>query len=283
MLSEKLNLQRSFPALLETVERAAWADLYRTDGATEPGRGDVRTEMRDGVLTAALGAVDILAFNRALGLGVESPVTEECAARMVEFYREAGCGRFFVPLSPSPECGAAADLLVRNGFRLHNAWLKLYRSAEPPQPAQSDLTVERIGKSRRREFARVLATAFDWPDTVLPRIAGTVDLPGWRHYLALDAGRPAATAALFVRGRAAWLDMAGTLPACRKRGAQAALLERRIRDAAALGCTDLVLETAEETPEHAVPSYRNALRFGFRVAYRRPNYLYEFPAAIDRR
>lgn len=53
--------------------------------------------------------------------------------------------------------------------------------------------------------------------------------------------------------------------------------------AAALGCIDLVLETAEETPEHASPSYRNALRFGFRVAYRRPNYLYEFPPAIDRR
>ena len=59
-------------------------------------------------------------------------------------------------------------------------------------------------------------------------------------------------------------------------GAQSALLARRLQDAGAAGCDRFVLETAEERPERGAPSYRNALRFGFRTAYVRPNYVLSF-------
>jgi hypothetical protein len=36
----------------------------------------------------------------------------------------------------------------------------------------------------------------------------------------------------------------------------------------------LVVETAEDTPEKGAPSFRNMLRFGFQVAYVRPNFIY---------
>ena len=79
---------------------------------------------------------------------------------------------------------------------------------------------------------------------------------------------------MFVSGDRAWLDFAATLPEYRGRGAQAALLARRIVDAAQLGCRWLVVETAEETPQRGAPSFRNMLRFGFRQAYVRPNFIY---------
>jgi hypothetical protein len=52
------------------------------------------------------------------------------------------------------------------------------------------------------------------------------------------------------------------------------LLARRITDAADLGCRRLVVETAEDTPKKDAPSFRNMLRFGFQVAYVRPNYIF---------
>ncbi len=52
------------------------------------------------------------------------------------------------------------------------------------------------------------------------------------------------------------------------------MLARRIRDAAEAGCEMLVVETAEDRPDKPAPSYRNQLRFGFQVAYVRPNYIY---------
>jgi len=53
------------------------------------------------------------------------------------------------------------------------------------------------------------------------------------------------------------------------------LVERRIRDAAAMGCRRLIVETAEDTPQHSAPSYRNMLRFGFVEAYKRANFIYK--------
>ncbi|MCP4685890.1 MAG: hypothetical protein GY867_10655 [bacterium] len=53
-------------------------------------------------------------------------------------------------------------------------------------------------------------------------------------------------------------------------------MQRRIDDAIAQGCKHLVVETAEETHERSAPSYSNMLRFGFEVAYFRPNYLFKF-------
>ena len=44
-------------------------------------------------------------------------------------------------------------------------------------------------------------------------------------------------------------------------------------DAGAAGCLDLIVETAEDTPEKAAPSFHNVRRFGFEVEYLRPNYL----------
>lgn len=45
-------------------------------------------------------------------------------------------------------------------------------------------------------------------------------------------------------------------------------------DAARLGCKWVSAETAEETPERDVSSFRNVIRLGFSVAYRRPNCLW---------
>jgi hypothetical protein len=54
---------------------------------------------------------------------------------------------------------------------------------------------------------------------------------------------------------------------------QSALIVRRLVDAAGLGCTHAVVETAEPTADKPAPSYRNVTRLGFTLAYARPNFL----------
>ena len=77
-------------------------------------------------------------------------------------------------------------------------------------------------------------------------------------------GRPIAAGALALHDRIALLAGASTLPEWRRRGAQSALLETRLRYAAQAGC-DLAMMCAE--PGSA--SQRNAERQGFRIAYTR--------------
>ena len=67
---------------------------------------------------------------------------------------------------------------------------------------------------------------------------------------------------------------AATLPPERGRGAQGALMARRMRDAAEMGCKWVITETGEETPDLPNPSYRNMVRLGFKLAYFRQNYIF---------
>jgi hypothetical protein len=92
--------------------------------------------------------------------------------------------------------------------------------------------------------------------------------------MAFDDERPVAGAAMFVKDGSAWFGVAGTVAEARNRGAQTALLARRLHDAKRLGCSWVTAETSPETPERRNPSYHNMLRVGLRVAYLRDKYLF---------
>jgi GNAT superfamily N-acetyltransferase len=135
------------------------------------------------------------------------------------------------------------------------------------------LRIEAIGPGKAATFAAVAAAAFGMPPDLSAALTAAAGQPGWQHYLAYAEDTPVATAALYVRGVVGWLGAAGTLPAYRRRGAQGALMTRRINDAVALGCRWLVTETGEDNPSQPNPSYHNMLRTGFRLAYQRANYV----------
>ena len=70
------------------------------------------------------------------------------------------------------------------------------------------------------------------------------------------------------------IGLGATVPSHRGKGAQGALLARRIADANESGARATVTETGRPEPgeEAKHPSYRNILRAGFEEAYVRINY-----------
>jgi GNAT superfamily N-acetyltransferase len=82
----------------------------------------------------------------------------------------------------------------------------------------------------------------------------------------------AAVATLRIDGGLAQLCGAATLPAFRRRGIQAALLQRRIHDGAQAGC-DLAVVTTQPGSK----SQQNVSRQGFALLYARAILLKEFP------
>jgi hypothetical protein len=81
--------------------------------------------------------------------------------------------------------------------------------------------------------------------------------------MAFDGARPVAVAALCVFEDIGYLTGAGTAAGHRQRGAQQALIARRIDKAEEIGSATLVSETLTML-EH---SHRNLQRAGFRDAY----------------
>ena len=266
---------------LERVNLEALGEEYRAATPETVERcGVVVRELEAGRLLAAT-RVDILELNRFLGVGLTSAPSDAALEEMIQVLAEVGSPRYFVPVAPTEASRDVGRRLEDLGLRSYNNWMRLTREVvDLPEVAPSSVTVARIGPADAAGFGRILAEAFGFSPTIAPLATAVIGRPAWHHYLAYENDEPVATAAMYVAGPGAWLGFAATLASHRGRGAQTALVIRRLQDAARENCRWVSVETAEETSEREVPSFRNLTRLGFSVAYRRPNYLWEAP---DRR
>jgi hypothetical protein len=209
-------------------------------------------------------------FNRVYAIGVEASATADALADIDgELQGAVGDNYAFqlTPLADSPEIRAT---LQARGLQFTNNWVRLLRSTGEAPSVDSSISVEETTDAE--VFARLVCAGFGVPAAFAPMFSGIVGRDGWRCYVGLHGGQPVATAAMFVRGDIGWLGFAATLPEARNRGAQSALIARRIADAASMGVTTLAVEVQESTNEHPNPSYFNLVRLGFRVAYLRGNW-----------
>lgn len=257
------------PSLIELAEAEAYANLM----PYAPAPWGFHAEQSDFATTLVAPGLDVPLFNRVIGIGVHRPATErELDAALARFH-QAHIRNFAIQVSPGAQPSQLGEWLAARQLAVRDNWAKLARSGDPEAPVTTDLRIEQIGAARAGTFGRVACEAFRMPPHLEHWLAATVGAPGWIHYLAWDGAVPVATAALRVRASVGWLGIAATLPSHRRRGAQGALLARRIRDGRVLGCTRFVTETSEDLPERPNPSYRNIVRAGFALVYQRSNYM----------
>ena len=203
-------------------------------------------------------------LNRVYLCGRESGLQPGSLTRWIELFAQNGVKKFFVWLSPGPDMATVRGWLEDAGFSRirHLGYLTLLRTGGEPARFATGLEIREVGTDEI-EAARDQLGETLWPDYA--RSAGK---PGFCHYMAFDGKRPVAIAALAVFEGLGYLMAAATREADRKRGAQQALIARRIERAERGGCKVLVSETLSilET------SLRNLQRAGFRPAYEKEVY-----------
>jgi GNAT superfamily N-acetyltransferase len=207
-------------------------------------------------------------FNRALGLGIEEPATDERLEAALGFLDGV---QAYVTVAPEAEPSDLGERLTTRGLAPDRGWTKFSRStAEPPQ-ASTRLRVER--DERGDAFAEAATRGFEMPDLFLDWLRRLPGRDGWHCFVAFDGDAPAAAGALFVTGKVGWVGIGATVPKHRGKGGQSALLAARIQAAAEAGCEVLVTETGAPVDGQPNGSYRNIVRAGFEPQYVRPNYL----------
>jgi hypothetical protein len=192
------------------------------------------------------------------GAGLESDVI----ARLIELYASEGVGRFFVWLSPGPDMDLIRGAIAQSGLS-RIRWTRyptLCRDCPGAAPAlvSTDLEIAQVGPEEIAAAEAQLGGEQLWEG-----YKTSAGRPQFVHYMAFDGRRPVAFAALCLFEDIGYLNAAGTVEADRRRGAQQALIARRIEHARQSGCALLVSETLTML-EH---SYRNLQRAGFRDAY----------------
>ncbi len=204
-------------------------------------------------------------YNRILCAG---PEDEADLQEAVAFMRSRGL-RPRVDVSPLHRTSAFMQHLFEWGLAPLGFEAVLFTAA---RPMEVEATVDIAHSSADIETAAdILVTAFGSSGRTAEMfrdiIRTTANHPAHRLYLARVDGEPAGAAELHVEAGVGSLEVAGTLPAFRGRGAQSALLRRRIADAAALGCDLVVSQTASGSTSQA-----NMERAGLRVAYTKAEY-----------
>lgn len=237
---------------MHALERIAF-DAYL------PVYGPAALDIGGATCLRAPHAPDSPMLNRVVGLGVDGPVDE---AKLDEALAAMGDTSFYVAVSPSAD-DSLDGLLEERGFEHGWGWMLFERDPSPAPRVETALRIVGVDAEARNAWARIVATAYGLPDDALPWFAAIPEASAWHAFLALDGDEPAAAAAVYIDGDAAYFGMAGTLPEHRGKGGQGALFAVRIERALAAGCTTLVTETGELRDGSPSSSYRNIRRFGF--------------------
>lgn len=258
-------LNKAVAARVEGAETATWISMLRTL-AELPGNPWGAEWAQFGRVTALCVrnfATQSSLANRVMGAG---PEDEADLARALEFLGER-ISRLRVDVSPLHSNRFFLDHLHALGFKMRGFQVALFREAEPLAVGlPPGVEIRRVeSEADAAAVARIYPVGFDlpgWADFSRDLIQALWRRPEWRVYLALVDGKPAAMATLHTADGVGCLESACTLPEFRGRGAQSALIRRRIADAAAAGCDLIVSQTGNGTV-----SQNNMERCGLRIAY----------------
>jgi len=261
--------------LARRIERAERGLVEECTAALRAAGSDAFVIPVAGGVAAFSGADSPL--TKVVGLGFGGVPREEELER-VEAELGARGAAVQVELATLAE-GGIAERLTARGYALVGFENVLGRRLDRAERwgERAGIAVERSGDGELETWLDVVVSAFaapdgqgvasheDFPRAALERvIRGMASARGLVRFLARRAGEPAGGASVRIAEGIAQLCGAGTLPAHRRRGVQAALLERRLAEAARAGC-----ELAVVTTLPGSKSQENVQKQGFELLYAR--------------
>lgn len=248
---------------VDRVERESFISLY--SAAVHWGTG---WHMEDGVTAVWSGQDDDPSFSSLLNLAA-SPDPERTVRSLEQTVRERGGLVFGIDTHPELEGWAIPERFEKLGFERSSeerVWVRAMQGAVEPGELPAGLRIERADIMQRATFARALNLGWHLPEDAARGhiFAATIGAENWIHYLAYVDGEPAAVSVLFMHDNVADCFLSATVPAFRGRGAQTALIARRLADGVAAGCD---IATSQTVVNNASP--RNMARQGFEPLYQR--------------
>jgi hypothetical protein len=251
---------------LERTEARSNANFIEARSRAFPDRGAAWIEVA-GAYAMFDGAGSPV--TQTFGLGVFEPITTEHLDTVEEFFRSRGADVFHevCPLADM----SLFTLMTERRYRPIEFSNVLYRPISVDlrldAPRQAEVNVRRVDKNEVDVWAGTACEGWSEYAEVADFLRELNQVMAQSEallFLAELEDKPIAAGALTIAGDVALLAGASTIPTARRQGAQLALLEERLRYAAAHGCTDGMMVTLPGSG-----SQRNAERHGFRIAYTR--------------
>ena len=271
-------VDRVTAAAIEAAEARAWADLYAAAPAGFAAAAGLGLDQIGGALVLRWGASGRRYFSRTIGLGVDSPASEEGLDQILGHYRERGIEMFLLQSLPHCRPAGYEGWLRERGLEPFDAQDRIVRGGGPPAAAapllaERELVVVRVDMATADEWAEFLQRVYrldtgTWLQALIGR-------PGWGQYVAREGGEIVAARGMFIGPDGlAWLGMDGPVPGISTDDHEpdAAICATIVADGLARGARGFIADIEAPAAALDTPAYDNFSRLGFRRPYVRTHY-----------
>jgi hypothetical protein len=264
-----------FAARIEHSEIQAWLDLYKalpSDFAQQYGLEIV--QLGQITLTRCPG-IAFGEFNRAMGLGVFEPATEQQLEDIFASYHEVGVKRFLIHHISHCQPATLVSLLEQRQPAVRAGWERIVRDGSSLESSSDDLAVKSVTKANAEEWADFIDTAYHMPTK--PWLLELVGRRGWHHYLLRENTKVVAVRSMCINpDGTVWLGIEAPVPGIMadSYALDARICQIMVQDALELGARLFVADIEKPSSSMDTPAYQDFARLGFTRPYFRTNYVY---------
>ena len=268
MVQKMIYSDKNLAQKLERTEATANADFVEARAAATPAINTGWIEvggayaMFDGVGSP---------LTQTFGLGMFDEITHEHFEKLEAFFKQHGA-EVFHEVSPMADV-SVFNLLNERGYQPVEMTSVMYREIDNEMLAalqtNSQISTRIIEKGEEKLWAKTSAggwaTEMEGLEEFMFELGHiSAQTKSGLPFIAEIDGEAIAAGMLFIAGEVALLAGASTVPEGRRKGAQLALLNARLKFAAKKGCKIAMMGASPGSQ-----SQKNAEKKGFRIAYTR--------------
>ncbi len=156
---------------LELMEREAWLDSYQSCAGGTAGLEIRGARIGQAVVLGMQLPIGI--FNRAIGLGIEKPVTETELDTVIAWMNRH-CGKpWALPIAPAALHEQLRGWLSARGFTRGAGYSRLRHRLEHIErhPLSTTLEVREVEPDQRTDFGHVVCAGFGMPSSIIPWVS----------------------------------------------------------------------------------------------------------------
>jgi GNAT superfamily N-acetyltransferase len=250
---------------LERAERRFRRDIWSVAPADAVVEAGVRMHWFGRVLASVFAYMPGAAvFNLIQGAAEPGATSQGELEAAVEWASSWEVDYMVAVAAGRPETELAEEWLQWRGYEQRLVVKRNVRAATAPEPSEAPyVTVRRLPREEDETIACLAGKGMGLPDMAEILFIALPCLPHWRCYVADLDGEVVATGSMMISEGVATLGIDATLPHARGCGCSRALMERRLADAAAMGCHTVQAFSSEQLGEEGSRATRGLRRFGF--------------------
>ena len=268
-------VSEDFAARIEHTEIQAWLDLYKALPAAFAKEYGLEIVQQGQITLTRCPGIAFGEFNRAMGLDVFEPATEQQLEQIFTSYREVGVKRFLIHHIPHCQPTTLVNLFEQRQPVVRAGWERIVRDGSSLESNADDEAVERVTKANAEEWAEFIDAAYHMPTK--PWLLELVGRKGWHHYLLRENAKVVAVRSMCINpdGKV-WLGIEAPVPGIMadSYSLDARICRVMVRDALKLGAKLFVADIEKPVTSMDTPAYADFAQLGFTRPYFRTNYVY---------